>query len=180
MRIQDVQLTVAKVSNPRFRGKVRKFPRHFKGHFSIGNMQVQILPGQPGSSGGRETTPQGPRKARNWWAFAIWRSVSALPNDCTRGRICRKSPAAVANTSVFGRLEPEIGFDYHYWRSTQSHLDLFLPPPRGNWESRWLNAAGAAVAQSFGRFCLTRRATFIDLAPVIVEEIKWSMIGVKS
>ena len=27
------------------------------------------------------------------------------------------------------------------WRSTQSHLDLFLPPPRGNWEYCSLNAA---------------------------------------
>ncbi|MEY2606680.1 MAG: hypothetical protein QOH31_4502, partial [Verrucomicrobiota bacterium] len=30
----QAQLLAAKVSNPRFRAKVRKFPRHFKGHFS--------------------------------------------------------------------------------------------------------------------------------------------------
>src|SRR5436305_13250065 len=34
---------------PQISRKVRKFPRHFKGHFSIGNVQVRILPGQPGS-----------------------------------------------------------------------------------------------------------------------------------
>jgi hypothetical protein len=33
---------------PQFRGKMRKFLRHFKGHFLIGNVQVRILPGQPG------------------------------------------------------------------------------------------------------------------------------------
>jgi hypothetical protein len=48
VRILKAQLLAAKVSNPRFRAKVRKFPRHFKGHFSIGNMQVRILRGQPG------------------------------------------------------------------------------------------------------------------------------------
>jgi hypothetical protein len=58
VRIQDAQLTAAKVSNPRFRGKVRKFPRHFKGHFSIGNVQVRILRGQPGSLEAGESTPQ--------------------------------------------------------------------------------------------------------------------------
>jgi hypothetical protein len=33
---------------PQISRKVRKFIRHFKGHFSIGNVQVRILPGQPG------------------------------------------------------------------------------------------------------------------------------------
>jgi hypothetical protein len=45
---RDAQLTAAKVSNPRFRGKVRKLPRYFKGDFSIRNIQVRILRGQPG------------------------------------------------------------------------------------------------------------------------------------
>jgi hypothetical protein len=49
VRIQDVQLPAAKVSNPKFRGKVWKFPRYFKGHLPIGNVQVRILPGQPTS-----------------------------------------------------------------------------------------------------------------------------------
>jgi hypothetical protein len=51
VRILKAQLLTAKVSNPRFQAKVRKFPRHFKGHFSIGNVQVRILPGQPGGLG---------------------------------------------------------------------------------------------------------------------------------
>jgi hypothetical protein len=34
---------------PQISRKLRKFPRHFKGHFSIGNVQVRILPGQPDS-----------------------------------------------------------------------------------------------------------------------------------
>jgi hypothetical protein len=46
---QGCQLTVAKVFNSKFRGKVRNLPRHFKGHFSIGNVQLRILPGQPTS-----------------------------------------------------------------------------------------------------------------------------------
>ena len=33
VRIRDIQLSAAKVSNPKFRGKKWKFPRHFKGHF---------------------------------------------------------------------------------------------------------------------------------------------------
>jgi hypothetical protein len=42
VHIQDFRLAAAKVSNLRFQGKVRKFSRHFKGHFSIGNVQVQV------------------------------------------------------------------------------------------------------------------------------------------
>ena len=34
---------------PEISRKVRKVPRHFKGHFPIGNVQVRILQGQPGS-----------------------------------------------------------------------------------------------------------------------------------
>src|SRR4051794_24300257 len=41
---------------PGFRGKMRKFPRHFKGHFSIGNVQVRILPAQPGLAPGEVRT----------------------------------------------------------------------------------------------------------------------------
>jgi hypothetical protein len=56
VRMRDIQLSGAKVSNPKFRGEKRKFPRHFKGHFSIGNMQVRILPGQPGSHSTQDST----------------------------------------------------------------------------------------------------------------------------
>jgi hypothetical protein len=50
---------------------MRKFPRHFKGQFSIGNVQVRILPGQPGSPALRVIAPDTGRKARRWRAFAI-------------------------------------------------------------------------------------------------------------
>jgi hypothetical protein len=46
-RITRPQLAGAKVSKSNFGPKQRKFPRHFKGHFSIGNVRVRILPGQP-------------------------------------------------------------------------------------------------------------------------------------
>ena len=71
MRIQNAQLTAAKVSNPRFRGKVRRFPRHFKGHFLIGNVQVRILRGQPGSAARRDFTTGNARNARQWRALRI-------------------------------------------------------------------------------------------------------------
>jgi hypothetical protein len=37
-------------------------------------------------------------------------------------------------------------------RSMQSHLDLFLPPPRGNWELLLVECRAGLVAQPFGRF----------------------------
>src|ERR1700686_1313938 len=80
VRIQDVQLPAAKVSNPRFRGKERKFPRHFKGHFSIGNVQVRILRGQPASPALRDFALYNATKARQWRAFANWLLVSGLRN----------------------------------------------------------------------------------------------------
>jgi hypothetical protein len=64
------QLLAAKVSDPEFWGNVRKFCRHFKGLFPIGNVQVRILPGQPGSAAIEETVPDTRRKARQWRAFA--------------------------------------------------------------------------------------------------------------
>jgi hypothetical protein len=59
VRIQYPQLTAAKVSKLEISRKVRKLPRHFKGHFPIGTVQVRILRGQPpirafGHIGGRQ------------------------------------------------------------------------------------------------------------------------------
>ena len=65
------QLAAAKVSKSGFRGKVRKFLRHFKGHCSIGNVQVRILPGQPGSAALGETVPDTRKKARQWRLLRI-------------------------------------------------------------------------------------------------------------
>jgi hypothetical protein len=39
MRIQNSQLVAAKVSKPEFRGKERKFPRHFNGLFQLGTCE---------------------------------------------------------------------------------------------------------------------------------------------
>jgi hypothetical protein len=59
----------AKVSNPRFRGKVRKFPRHFKGNFSMGNVPVRILRGQPANPRFREFSSLGAERPRNGGLF---------------------------------------------------------------------------------------------------------------
>ena len=48
--------------HPQFGGKVRKFPRHFKGRFSNGNVQVRILPGRPGSPEAGGFIPQSAEK----------------------------------------------------------------------------------------------------------------------
>jgi hypothetical protein len=79
VRIQDVQLPAAKVSNPKFRGKVWKFPRYFKGHLSIGNVQVRILPGQPGSQSTGDCAHVNRRNAHQLRSFADWCAVSKLP-----------------------------------------------------------------------------------------------------
>jgi hypothetical protein len=49
-RLFITQLAAAKVSRPDFGPNQRKFRRHFKGVFWNGNMEVRILPGQPGSA----------------------------------------------------------------------------------------------------------------------------------
>jgi hypothetical protein len=72
------QLGAAKVSKSNFRPKRQKFCRHFKGVFWKGNMEVRILPGQPGSAAVRETVPDTRRKARQWRAFTHLRPVSRL------------------------------------------------------------------------------------------------------
>jgi len=41
-----------------FEEKCGNSPDIFKGHFSIGNVQVRILPGQPGSPEAGAATPQ--------------------------------------------------------------------------------------------------------------------------
>jgi hypothetical protein len=120
------QLLAAKVSNLRFRGKVRKFPRHFKGHFSIGNVQVRILPGQPTSPGGGETGWDSDRKARQWRAFAKWLLVSRLRIFTLSGRKRRKSPAGHRNIPIFGRRGPETGFRSALRGRPGSRIPVFL------------------------------------------------------
>jgi hypothetical protein len=115
MRIQDAQLTVAKVSNPRFRGKVRKFPRHFKGHFSIGNMQVRILRGQPGSRGGPRNHPGNRQKGTQLAGSCdLTKGLRSPEFDKCRANLPKVS-GANANIPVFGRRPaPETGFDHHW------------------------------------------------------------------
>src|ERR1700687_690604 len=76
VRLFSIQLAAAKVSKPDFGPNQRKFRRHFKGLFWNGNMEVRILPGQPTSPAPRDFTLRNARKARQWRAFAIQRTVS--------------------------------------------------------------------------------------------------------
>ena len=113
VRIQNAQLTAAKVSNPRFRGKVRKFPRHFKGHFSIGNIQVRILPGQPASSVFWNGNWLCPRTHDFSKALAGARPVSAADSAVSlshRGRFDRKSLEPIFNIRIWTPPIAETGF----------------------------------------------------------------------
>jgi hypothetical protein len=74
------------ILQPQISRKSAEFPRHFKGHFSIGNVQVRILPGQPGSPPPGDSTLSNVRNARQWRAFANWLSVSRLQNWPLRER----------------------------------------------------------------------------------------------
>jgi hypothetical protein len=59
------QLGAAKVSKSNFRSKRQKFCRHFKGVFWNGNMEVRILPGQPGSHSTGDSSAINLRYARH-------------------------------------------------------------------------------------------------------------------
>src|SRR3954454_24582101 len=75
VHIQDAQLTAAKVSNPRFRGKLRKFCRQFKGHFSIGNVPGSNPPRAARQSAFQRISSLNSRKARQWRAFQTVESL---------------------------------------------------------------------------------------------------------
>ena len=97
MRISTSQLAAAKVSDLRFRANEGKFPRHFKGVFRTGNMEVRILPGQPVSRALRESISDTRRKARQWGAFAnslgsSFRNSRSQKGDSLR-RIFEKLPS---------------------------------------------------------------------------------------
>jgi hypothetical protein len=89
VRIQNPHLAAAKVSNPVFRAKIRKFRRHFKGVFWNGNMEVRILPGQPTSPATGDCAVINRINARQLRAFANKRPVSRLPIHPTLRRNCR-------------------------------------------------------------------------------------------
>jgi hypothetical protein len=96
---------------PQISRKSAEFPRHFKGHFSIGNVQVRILRGQPGIPAFR----QAPQERREWAGNAGFRAfgfVSRLPNRQSQDANRRKSPATPATIPVLQRLPAETGFDH--------------------------------------------------------------------
>jgi hypothetical protein len=103
---RGVQLTAAKVSDPGIRAKVRKFRRHFKGHFSIGNVQVRILPGQPPIPVFREfpfLDEKGPPNA----GFSHPGKSLETGVRTFSAKNSRKSPAESRKTPVFWRLALE-------------------------------------------------------------------------
>ena len=106
MRIPTSQLAAAKVSDLRFRANEGKFPRHFKGVFRTGNMEVRILPGQPGSLVFREFPffdNKGPQNA----GFSYHQK--SLETDVRTFLVenFQKSPAESKKTPVFWRLALE-------------------------------------------------------------------------
>ena len=113
MRIPTSQLAAAKVSDLRFRANEGKFPRHFKGVFRTGNMEVRILPGQPGSHSTRESGPLLAESAAFYRVFVRLSKVFGDEKTATFARICRKSPAKFPDIPVFGRLFAETDFDLH-------------------------------------------------------------------
>jgi hypothetical protein len=103
---RGVQLTAAKVSDPGIRAKVRKFRRHFKGHFSIGNVLVRILPGQPRIPCFREfpsLDEKGPPNA----GFSHRRKSLETDVRTFWPEYSQKSPAESKKTPVFWRLASE-------------------------------------------------------------------------
>src|SRR5260370_6986410 len=87
---------------PQISRKSAEFSRHLKGHFSIGNVQVRILRGQPTSPGSGETDSDSDRKARQWRAFANWSLVSRLRISTRSGRKPPNSQAVHPNLPLFG------------------------------------------------------------------------------
>jgi hypothetical protein len=83
-----------KVSTPRFEGKARKFPRYFKGHLSIGDVRVRILPSQPASLVFRGFS--------FLIANSLWRPTSNF-----LGREFPKASGRIQENSRF--LEPRLG-----------------------------------------------------------------------
>jgi hypothetical protein len=72
-------LQLQKSLTPDFKEKCG-IPRHFKGHFPIGNVQVRILPGQPGSP----AVGRAPQEKREW----------ARNAGFSRVRFCLRTPVS--------------------------------------------------------------------------------------
>jgi hypothetical protein len=113
MRIQDVQLTAAKVSNPGIRGKARNSPDNSKGISQLGmckfeSSQVSQAVTQPEEVGAYAS------KSTAFHRLSVRRSrVSSLPKMATLARICRKSQAQAAEIPVFEETIGGDWFDQH-------------------------------------------------------------------
>ena len=91
---------------PQISRKLRKFPRHFKGHFSIGNVQVRILPGQPRILVFGEysfLSKKGPPNA----GFSHRKKSPETDDRTFWHKNSRKSPAESQKTPIFWRLALE-------------------------------------------------------------------------
>jgi hypothetical protein len=110
------QLAAVKVSKSNFQPKQRKFRRHFKGVFFNRNMEVRILPGQPGTL----AFSQAPRETREWAGnagFSRGRFRLQTPKSVISGRQLAKVSGHVREYSRFAEI---VGGDW-----VQSRL-----PPR--------------------------------------------------
>jgi hypothetical protein len=129
------QLAVAKVSDPEFWGNVRNSTDISKGFFQSGMCEfessevsqpvrrLEILP---------SAMPEMPAMA----AFANWLAVSRLRILALWRRKCRKSPAGCRIIPVFGRPQPETGFDLHCVAELGAQVANFPQWPPANWECR--------------------------------------------
>jgi hypothetical protein len=104
--VPATQLLAAKVSDPEFWGNVRKFRRHFKGLFLIGNVRVRILPGQPAILVFREF-PSFDEKGPQNVGFSHRRLSLETGSRTFWAENSQKSPAEFKKTPVFWRLASE-------------------------------------------------------------------------
>src|SRR6266404_3732418 len=106
--------------------RIAKFPVKFPDTREFAWRRVRsALRRQPGSPALREAVPDSRRNARQQRAFLIQRTVSSLPISPAEGRNCQKSLATCRNIPVFGRRQPETGFDPHCMPGASSRLKVF-------------------------------------------------------
>jgi hypothetical protein len=107
-----INLKLQKSPTPDFEEKT-EIPRPFKEHFSIGNVQVRILRGQPGSALLGENACCTRKEARQWRGLRI--------SDRSPGSDFGYSQSEIADSlwrtfenSVFGKLRSETGCELHW------------------------------------------------------------------
>jgi hypothetical protein len=152
------QLTAAKVSNPKFRGKVRKFSRHFKGHFSIGNVQVRILRGQPGSAALGESAPDIAERPANGGLLRISHQSPGSGFGHSQQERADSLWRTFEKLPFFGRLRPETGLDLHCltYLAVKTRQNLHLGRRQnGNAEPALPRRARSATTARFSAFLLS-------------------------